>query len=102
MRRYNQQFNSRNFIEHEIIKFLENNKIPQTIESIVDHLRQERVTIDIDGIRKIISFLEQSKKLVVSPKYKKCRLMINPEWEEIAARKERAEIRRYLNKELAL
>jgi hypothetical protein len=93
MRKYNP--NGRSYIEREVIEFLENEN-PKSIDSIIEHLNDKGVTLEDNKIKQIIGYLEISKKvLIIGSKTERYKLTINPNWEEIAAMKERVEYMRY-------
>jgi hypothetical protein len=93
MRKYN--LNGRSYIEREVIDFLENEN-PKSIDSIIEHLNDKGVTLEDNKIKQIIGYLEISEKvLVIGSKTERYKLTINPDWDEIAATKERVEYRRY-------
>ncbi len=94
---------SRSYVEKQIISFLENQSTPQSLESIIQYLRDSGVTMDDQNIQKIIGFLESDQKLlIVKSKSEKYKLKINPKWEEVVARRERVEARRYYQRGMVL
>ncbi len=90
--------NHRTFVENKIISFLESEDNPQPVDTIIEFLRDQGVTLETDKIQTILGYLEGDEKILVVKSKEKYRLTINPKWNEINERRERAELRRYMRR----
>ncbi len=90
--------NYRTFVENRIIEFLEREDNPQTIDAIIEFLRDRGVTLETDKIKTILGYLEGDDKILIVKSTEKYRLAIYPRWKEINERRERSELRKYMRR----